>query len=74
MDYIDELMIDRVFLDLKIHLAEFLNEAYFDLQHILPNNFLIFIVYFIALRWLKLMLFPLTKASPSFYMLVLCIK
>lgn len=32
MDYIDELMIDRVFWDLQIHLAEVLNEAYFDLQ------------------------------------------
>lgn len=41
MDYIGELMIERVFLDLKIHLAEVLNEAYFDLQNILPNNFLI---------------------------------
>lgn len=41
MNYIDELMIDRVFKDLKIHLAEVLNEAYFDLKNILPNNFLI---------------------------------
>lgn len=44
MDYIDEMMIDKVFWDLKIHLAEVLNEAYFDLQIILPNNYLMFLL------------------------------